>query len=348
MGYYQFRDLVPGSYQVIQTQPPRLADGIDRAGDAFYAAGTDTLPLELAQGSDVTGYYFGERGRLPTAIALTDFFASAHRESVLLASDSEGTGQWYSIEAGWPDVKLMSFQIQPDQDLLTLQMTTTEPSSYTATLNTHSSSVQRLNRDGSFPLMRVLTASTMLVPSDGDNRHAISAITDTNTAADFVLDNAALGTTVGITAFAEDLDGDDIVTYSLVHNAGGRFAVTSGTGVVTVAGAIDRQEAASHDITVRASLAGGAFGERTLAIAVWEQGEGESPVTASRGSQASASILMRPTPADAYLAADMLLSAAAPWDLSPWTAEVDTLHAAANLDEYVQALDDLLAGALPS
>ena len=44
-----------------------------------------------------------------------------------------------------------------------------------------------------------------------------------------------------------------MVTYSLDDNAGGRFAINASTGVVTVAGAIDRETAASYNITIRAT-----------------------------------------------------------------------------------------------
>ena len=58
-----------------------------------------------------------------------------------------------------------------------------------------------------------------------------------------MLENATNGTPVGITAFANDADGTDTVSYSLDDNAGGRFAIDATTGVVTVAGAIDREAA---------------------------------------------------------------------------------------------------------
>ena len=73
--------------------------------------------------------------------------------------------------------------------------------------------------------------------------------------ADFVLENAVNGTIVGITAFADDADGTDTVSYTLDDNAGGRFAIHATTGVVTVAGGIDREAAGSYNITVRATSA---------------------------------------------------------------------------------------------
>ena len=48
-------------------------------------------------------------------------------------------------------------------------------------------------------------------------------------------------------------DGTDTVSYSLDDDAGGLFAIDATTGVVTVAGAIDREAASSYNITVRAT-----------------------------------------------------------------------------------------------
>src|SRR6185436_2752250 len=59
------------------------------------------------------------------------------------------------------------------------------------------------------------------------------------------------------------------VTYSLVDNAGGKFAIHATTGVVTVAGAIDREAVgASLDIVVRATSADGSTADKTFTIAI--------------------------------------------------------------------------------
>ena len=47
-----------------------------------------------------------------------------------------------------------------------------------------------------------------------------------------------MGSLVGITAYAEDLDISDSVSYHLSDDAGGLFAIDSETGVVTLAGAV--------------------------------------------------------------------------------------------------------------
>ncbi|MFN9880075.1 MAG: VCBS domain-containing protein, partial [Planctomycetota bacterium] len=64
-------------------------------------------------------------------------------------------------------------------------------------------------------------------------------------------ENAAKGSAVG-TITRSDVDSGDTATYSLVDDAGGRFAINSSTGVVSVANGslLDREAAASHNITV--------------------------------------------------------------------------------------------------
>ena len=68
------------------------------------------------------------------------------------------------------------------------------------------------------------------------NESGVSAISDTDATLDAVDENSAIGTTVGVTAFASDADGTDSVTYSLSNSAGGLFAIDPNTGEVTVAG----------------------------------------------------------------------------------------------------------------
>ncbi|MFV1965127.1 MAG: DUF4347 domain-containing protein [Pirellulaceae bacterium] len=64
------------------------------------------------------------------------------------------------------------------------------------------------------------TATVTVTPVNDD---PITAISDTDAAADYVLENAANGTAVGVTAFADDPDGIDTVSYSLDDDAGGAF-----------------------------------------------------------------------------------------------------------------------------
>ncbi len=120
----------------------------------------------------------------------------------------------------------------------------------------------------------------------------VTAPTDTDPAANAVTENAAIGTTVGITAFASDGDATtNGVTYALTDDAGGRFAINSTTGVVTVAGAIDREAGATQAITVRATSADGSIATQSYTITVNDADEFD--VTAPTDTDAAATALPR-------------------------------------------------------
>ena len=85
------------------------------------------------------------------------------------------------------------------------------------------------------------------------NESPVGAISDTDGSADAVAEDAGIGDAVGITAFANDPDAADNVTYSLDNDAGGLFTINGTTGVVTVNGSLDAETSISHTITVRAT-----------------------------------------------------------------------------------------------
>ncbi|MES2298714.1 MAG: cadherin domain-containing protein [Pseudomonadota bacterium] len=112
----------------------------------------------------------------------------------------------------------------------------------------HAITVVATSSDGSAPTSAVMTVNLSNVD---DN--AIGLVTDANGAPNAVLENAAIGTPVGLTVSGVDLDRGAVVSYTLLDNAGGRFAIDAATGVVTVAGALDFESASSHDIIVVAT-----------------------------------------------------------------------------------------------
>ena len=123
--------------------------------------------------------------------------------------------------------------------------------------------------DGSTPAAGTFNITVTLV-----NDNSITAISDSDATADAVLENATVGTTVGVTAFADDADTGDSVTYSLDDNDGGRFAINSSTGVVTVAGAIDREaDGATRSITVRATSTDTSSTTQVFVIAITDVDE---------------------------------------------------------------------------
>ncbi|MEF8761583.1 MAG: cadherin domain-containing protein [Candidatus Accumulibacter sp. UW25] len=101
------------------------------------------------------------------------------------------------------------------------------------------------------------------------NDNPVVGPTDSNTVdADTVAENANVGVLVGIIASASDADFDTTITYSLSNSAGGRFAIDATSGVVSVAGALDYENAASHNITVLATSSDGSESSQTFTIAV--------------------------------------------------------------------------------
>ncbi|RMF91471.1 MAG: tandem-95 repeat protein, partial [Planctomycetota bacterium] len=115
-GFYRFTDLAPGSYTLSEESLNYVLDGRETAGSAGGDTSVnDQISLELADGTDATGYDFGERGRLPQFITHWDFFASTSRQGVLSdsiatpdnASGENGTphSRWYSIRGSWPETK---------------------------------------------------------------------------------------------------------------------------------------------------------------------------------------------------------------------------------------------------
>ncbi|HET9638589.1 MAG TPA: cadherin domain-containing protein [Allosphingosinicella sp.] len=90
-------------------------------------------------------------------------------------------------------------------------------------------------------------------------------------------ENAPAGTLVG-TVSADDPDPEDLLSYSLVDNAGGLFAIDSATGALTTTAALDHEAQASYDLVIRATDPDGLFAERTVTISVDDVNEAPTAV----------------------------------------------------------------------
>ncbi len=106
-----------------------------------------------------------------------------------------------------------------------------------------------------------------------------SAPTNEVLSADTVAENAANGTVVG-TITGTDPNVGDVLHYSLINNAGGRFAIDTNTGVITVANGalLDFESVASHAITVRVTDQDGLTFDKSFTINVADLNE--APVAA--------------------------------------------------------------------
>ncbi|MBL8814266.1 MAG: cadherin domain-containing protein, partial [Planctomycetaceae bacterium] len=158
------------------------------------------------------------------------------------------------------------FQINPSTGVVTVANGTLIDFETTVA---HTLIVRATSADGS------TTTASWTVDVQDLNESGASPISDSDAGPDTVLENATNGTVVGITAFATDPDGTDAIIYSLDDTAGGRFAIDSVSGVVTVANGslLNREAAASHSIIIRATSTDGSFTTRTMTIAVGDQNE---------------------------------------------------------------------------
>ncbi len=113
------------------------------------------------------------------------------------------------------------------------------------------------------------------------------APTDLALSANSVAENATTSTVVG-TVTGTDVDTGDTKTYSLTDTAGGRFAINSTTGVITVAdGALLNYESAtSHNVTVRVTDSGGLTYNETFTINLTNVNEAPSDLSLSANSVA--------------------------------------------------------------
>ncbi|MCA3864198.1 MAG: cadherin domain-containing protein, partial [Burkholderia sp.] len=112
-----------------------------------------------------------------------------------------------------------------------------------------------------------ITGSKVFTINLVNGNDAPGTVSDTDGADNIVNEGAAVGTVVGIAAQAIDPNGD-LLTYSLVNNAGGRFAINASTGVITVANGalLDFESQSAWDVTVRATDGGGLYSEQLFTI----------------------------------------------------------------------------------
>jgi Ca2+-binding RTX toxin-like protein len=95
------------------------------------------------------------------------------------------------------------------------------------------------------------------------------APTDLALSAASVQENAAAGTVVGsLSAQDVNLSGGDALTFTLLDNAGGRFAMQGDKLVVANGGLLDYETARSHTITVQVKDKDGLTSERSFVVAI--------------------------------------------------------------------------------
>jgi hypothetical protein len=227
------------------------ADGsVSDQGFAIQINDVDEFDVGAVTDSDPAANVVNENAAVGTTVGLTAF-----------ATDTDATNN--TITYSLDDDAGGRFAIDATTGLVTVNAALDYE-----TNSSHDITVRASSADGS--------ASTQLFTINvaDVSEFAATPIDDADIAVDQVDENAAIGTVVGVTAFSEDADGTDSISYTLDNNDGGRFAIDSTTGVVTVAGSIDREaDGASRDITVRATSTDGSFQTRVFSIAIGDVDE---------------------------------------------------------------------------
>ena len=228
----------------------------DDASESSVGAISDT---------NASGNAVDENAANGTVVGVTAFASDADGTDTITYSLSDNAGGRFAIDAATGVVTVA------DGTLLDREAAASHDIEVTATSSDGSTSTQ----------------SYTIALNDVDE-FDVSAVADGNAAADSVSESAANGATVGITAQAGDGDATDGVTYSLVDDAGGRFAIDAATGVVTVAdaGLLDYETATSHDVTVRATSSDGSTSDQSYTINLTDDAS-ESSVGAISDTNAS-------------------------------------------------------------
>jgi len=122
--------------------------------------------------------------------------------------------------------------------------------------------------------------------NDDTDEFDISAVSDSDTAANAVNESANVGDSVGVTAFADDADSGDNVTYSLSNNPNDAFAIDPVTGEVTVA------DPSQLDFERTATSDDGSSSNATFDIAISDENEGASFSVSNQSGDEDTSIAL--------------------------------------------------------
>ena len=127
-GWYEFTDLSPGEYHVVEMQPAAFIDGKDTPGEPLVGqCGNDMFyDLQLTSRTVARHYNFGELGLIPELISMKLFLASTPDGQAMLSTIVAETGEgWFTLavpEEGEIVVRLNEQVENPHIELYTKQM----------------------------------------------------------------------------------------------------------------------------------------------------------------------------------------------------------------------------------
>ncbi|WP_419771265.1 MAG: cadherin domain-containing protein [Candidatus Marinarcus sp.] len=240
------------------------------ATPGLFSASTGTTPTPSGTTTDGTTPGGGDTDHAVGAVTDTDTDANTVSENAAIGTVVEVTG--HAVD---PDGDTVTYSLTNDAgglftiDAETGVVTVAGNLDY-ETATSHDIEITATSTDGSTSKATFtigVTNADGTATGEGDTDHAVGEVTDTDTDANTVSENAAIGTVVEVTGHAVDPDGDT-VTYSLTNDAGGLFTIDAETGVVTVAGNLDYETATSHDIEITATSTDGSTSKATFTIGV--------------------------------------------------------------------------------
>jgi len=225
----------------------QVSDGTLTSSQSFNIAVSDVAPSTPVDNNGPTGGTVAEGAANGTAVGITAFSADPNGPAATYALTDNAGGR---------------FAIDPTTGVVTVANSSAidfESSGGSYTITARASAGALSSATQNFTIAVTNVAPSTPVDNDGTSNH--------------VLEGAATDTTVGITAFATDINGP-AVSYSLVGDtSSGGFKINSSTGVVSVANPakIDFESSGathSYDITVQASDGAGGTSTQVFTIGV--------------------------------------------------------------------------------
>jgi len=109
---------------------------------------------------------------------------------------------------------------------------------------------------------------TFTINVEDVNEHSVSTPVDADPAANEINEELPAGTNVGITVQAIDPDASDLVTYSLIDDANGQFAIDPVSGIVTTTTPLSAETATTWKIEAAATSNDGSSLSQEFTVAV--------------------------------------------------------------------------------
>jgi len=224
----------------------RASDGIFTSSQSFTVGVSDVVPTTPTD-SNATANGVAEGAAAGTLVGITVSSTDVNGPAVTYSLSGDTSGGGFKIDAHTGVVTVA--------DPTKIDYETSGPG--------HSYTITAVASDGTLTSSQTFTIAVTDV--------GVSTPVDTNSSVNTVIEGAAIGTTVGITASAADPNGP-ASTYALIGDtSGGGFAINATTGVVTVADPtkIDFESTPGHAYSVIVqATAGATTSSQTFTIAV--------------------------------------------------------------------------------